>query len=133
MTLHSTLEALACFSFFLLGALLYLKAPSQEHNTNIALSLSFMSMGILLGFHASFPVGNSFIITKSFANLIGSFWLLVLLFPKLNLIVVKKRELIAIITVISVFLWGLFVSLNSYLLPPGIEEEIGRASCRERV
>lgn len=122
MTLHSTLEALACFSFFLLGALLYLKAPSQEHNTNIALSLSFMSMGILLGFHASFPVGNSFIITKSFANLIGSFWLLVLLFHKLNLIVVKKRELIAIITVISVFLWGLFVSLNSYLLPPGIEE-----------
>lgn len=120
MPLHSMLEAFSSFSFLLLGALLYLKHPANEINHNVALSLSFLSMGILIGFHAVLSIGDNFVLTKSFANLIGSAWLIVILIPALNFYIIKKRALITIATILMVFFWGLFISLNDHLLPVGI-------------
>ena len=120
MPLHSMLEAFSSFSFLLLGVLLYLKYPANEINYNVALSLSFLSMGILIGFHAALSIDDNLVLTKSFANLIGSLWLIVLLIPSLNSYVIKKRIFITIINVFVVFFWGLFISLNDHLLPVGI-------------
>ncbi len=69
--LHSTIEALGMLAAILMCMVLLQRRRKEDEGTRSVLAMSFLSMGMLDGFHAICHPGQSFVFLHSMAGLAG--------------------------------------------------------------
>lgn len=117
--IHSDIELFGAVVAIITSVILYLKLNIRYEKYLIALTMSFVSMGILDGLHSHLYIGNVFVFSHSLASLYGSVFAVLVWFPSLLDYMFKhKFQFFLFAFAFSLFsaLYMLFVdSLPSYL------------------
>ena len=113
--LHSTMEAVGALVAIFMASILFLKQKEKTGRKIYLLSLGFIGMGILDGFHAISKPGEIFVFLHSLASLVGGFWFVVIWFPSFIAYLCKKDSIPWIATIGS-FICGIWF----YLLPEAV-------------
>jgi PAS domain S-box-containing protein len=79
--LHSAIEAVGALIAIFMASILLLKQNEETEGKIYWLSLGFLSMGILDGFHAISKPGDSFVLLHSLGSFFGGFWFVLNWFP----------------------------------------------------
>ncbi len=109
---HSAMETMGALIAIFMASILLLKQKKGNGGKIYLLSLGFLSMGILDGFHAISKPGESFVLLHSLASLIGGFWFVVIWVPSFTEYLSKKNSIPWIVA-----LGSLLCSIWFYLLP----------------
>lgn len=111
--LHSTLEAFSSLSAIMMGLFLLSRKQEKYGGTFFILSIGFFGMGLLEGFHAFSMQGQSFVLLRITANLVGGFCFALILIPYLTTKKCASHNILAlgliIIFSISFWLWNLIL------------------------
>ncbi|HLB25954.1 MAG TPA: hypothetical protein VJM83_06460, partial [Nitrospirota bacterium] len=94
-SLHSTVEALGAMAAILTAVFLLLKEREAVGGKTLSIALGFLGMGLLDGFHAASPPGNSFILLHSVAVLAGGAWFATTWLPRPERLARFKAPLVA--------------------------------------
>ena len=107
ITIHNNIELIGSIVAFITAFLLYLKSNIINEKYTIALSLGFLSMGILDGIHAYIPPGDAFVFTHTMASLFGAIFAIIVWFPNAIDIIFKNRMSYFILVSTLSFLVGI--------------------------
>lgn len=105
--LHSDLELFGALVAIFTSVTLYLKLNFTDDKHILALSMSFISMGVLGGLHSHLHVGDAFILAHSTASLLGAIFISMVWFDNVIEYMYKHKR----IFYMSALLLSLVVSL----------------------
>lgn len=88
---HSDIELFGAVVAIITSIILYLKLNIRHEKYIIALTMSFVSMGILDGIHSHLNIGNVFVFSHSLASLYGSLFAFLVWFPSLLEYMTKRK------------------------------------------
>lgn len=106
-SLHSSLEAFSALSALMMAAFLFIRKDEKYGGTFLVLSIGFLGMGLIEGFHAFAPPGQAFVLLRVTSNLVGGFWFALIWLPfmtekKYN---IYKEWALLIIAIMSIIFW----------------------------
>ncbi|SHO53515.1 hypothetical protein SAMN02745220_05179, partial [Desulfopila aestuarii DSM 18488] len=104
--LHSSIEGVGAVQAILMALLLlYLQQDNEKQKEEyFLLSMGFLMMGVLDGFHSIAVINHGFVMLRSLANIFSGFWFALLWLPNLGRYISKVKAFPWIITLFSVLI-----------------------------
>ncbi|MFH1414372.1 MAG: ATP-binding protein [Candidatus Omnitrophota bacterium] len=115
--LHSSLEAMGALIALGMSLLLLQRRQDEAGGRSFMLSMGFLSMGILGGFHSFSFVGKQFVFLYSLSLIFGGFCFGLILLPRIRYYIPKNKSIILSIAAVTT-LTGLWTLIFPDSLPP---------------